>query len=87
MDYYEFDGKLTYEKFVNLRDPSYYIDPPIIAYLDLYSDSSYDTIDKDEFPRIREILKSEKFSSFEIKLRFYEKSFKEPYFDYQCNSW
>lgn len=32
-------------------------------------------------------LKSEKFSSFEIRLRFYEKSFKEPYFDYQCNSW
>ena len=79
LNYYEIDGKMLYENFVSFKEPA------VIVFLDLYSDSSYDTIDKYEFPRIKEILKSEKFSGFGVRLTFYRKGYKYPYFDYHHN--
>ena len=79
LNYYEIDGKMLYENFVSFKEPA------VIVFLDLYSDSSYDTIDKYEFPRIKEILKSEKFSGFDVRLTFYRIGYKYPYFDYHHN--
>ena len=74
LDYDEFDGDLTYEKFISLKEPV------LDAYLYLYTDSPYAVLYEKELPELLETLKSDKFAGFNVCLTLYKKGDYNPYY-------